>query len=52
MIDAQTAPNLQNVITTWLKQWSGNLPMTPSPTAMANLQEALQTQDAIGWDIF
>jgi hypothetical protein len=52
MSNNQTAPEVRTVITTRLKQWSGNLLMTPIETTTYGLQDALTLQDEIGWDNF
>lgn len=52
METTQTAPELQAVIIIQLTQWANNQPLTPIPMGLAGLQEAIQFQDAIGWDNF
>jgi hypothetical protein len=49
MEEVQTDPEIRSVIETRMSQWSDNLPMLPIQTNSVGLQDAIQSQDAIGW---
>jgi hypothetical protein len=51
MEEVQTDPEIRTAIETrLLSQWLDNLPMLPIQTDSVGLQDAIQSQDAIGWD--
>ena len=52
MEEVQTDPEIRTAIETRLLQWADNLPMLPIQTDSVVLQDAIQHQDAIGWDNF
>jgi hypothetical protein len=47
-----TDPGIRTAIETHLFKWSDNLPMLPIQTDSVGLQNAIQHQDAIGWNNF
>jgi hypothetical protein len=49
MEEAQTDPEIRTAIETRLSQWSDKLPLLPIQTNSVGLQDAIQSQDAIGW---
>ena len=52
MMDEHTDPDIQHTILTCLTQHFNHLPLTPIAMHLECLQNALHSQDALGWDNF
>ena len=52
MTKEQTDPEIHRVLLVRLSQLLNHLPLTPIATHMEDLQAAIDSQDAIGWDNF